>query len=164
MCLAPRNLLRKHNFQSTANRLFESRFSGNAKAENEIAQYIQSLDMSVFVYDYDHNAPTLKHLEDTHQQMFLTIREKNPDLPILILSRPKYRLTEEEQARLAVIKRTYTEAIAAHDKNTFFIDGPTLMRYAKNEGTVDNCHPTDLGFYSMAKVLIPQLRSLISSV
>ena len=136
-------------------------FSGNAKAEEEMAQYIKSLDMSVFVYDYDHNAPTLRHLEDTHQKMFLTIRESNPELPIVILSRPKYQLTETEQKRLAIVKRTYDEAIAAGDQHTHMIDGPTLMRYAKNDGTVDIHHPNDLGFHSMAKVLIPQLRALL---
>ena len=136
-------------------------FSGSAKGEPEIAQYIAGLDMSVFVYDYDHNAPTLEHLEATHQKMFSLIREQNPDLPILILSRPKYRLTETEQKRLAIIKRTYDEAIAAGDQHTYMIDGPTLMRYAKNDGTVDIHHPNDLGFHSMAKVLIPQLRALL---
>lgn len=136
-------------------------FSGNAKAEDAIAQYIRTLDMSVFVYDYDHNAPNLAHLENTHRKMFLTVRESRPDLPIVILSRPKYRLTEVDRKRLAVIDRTYAEAVAANDKNTFFIDGPTLMQYAKNEGTVDNCHPNDLGFHSMAQVLIPQLRALL---
>lgn len=136
-------------------------FSGSAKAEEEIAQYIKDLDMSVFVYDYDHNAPDLAHLEATHQRMFLTIRESNPELPIVILSRPKYRLNEEEKQRLAVIRKTYTEAIAAGDQNTYLIDGPTLMTFAKNDGTVDGSHPNDLGFYSMAKVLTRQLRSLI---
>jgi lysophospholipase L1-like esterase len=136
-------------------------FSGNAKAEDEIAQYIKDLDMSVFIYDYDHNAPNLKHLEDTHQRMFSTIRENNPELPIIILSRPKYRLNEEEKRRLAVIRKTYADTIVAGDKNTFFIDGPALMKYAKNEGTVDGCHPNDLGFHSMAKILIRQLKSLI---
>ena len=136
-------------------------FSGSAKGEPEIAQYIAGLDMSVFVYDYDHNAPTLEHLEATHQKMFSLIREQNPDLPILILSRPKYRLTETEQKRLAIIKRTHDEAIAAGDQHTHMIDGPTLMRYAKNDGTVDIHHPNDLGFHSMAKVLIPQLRALL---
>ncbi len=136
-------------------------FSGNAKAEDEIAQYIKDLDMSVFVYDYDHNAPGLKHLENTHQNMFLKIRESNPDLPIVILSRPKYRLNENDRQRLAIIKKTYTDAVAAGDQHTYFIDGPTLMKYAKNDGTVDRCHPNDLGFHSMAKVLIQQLKSLI---
>ena len=136
-------------------------FSGSAKGEPEIAQYIAGLDMSVFVYDYDHNAPTPEHLEATHQRMFSMIREQNPNLPILILSRPKARLTETEQKRLSIIRRTYDEAIAAGDKHTYMIDGPTLMRYAKNDGTVDIHHPNDLGFHSMAKVLIPQLRGLL---
>jgi len=136
-------------------------FSGNARAEDEIARYIRDLDMSAFVYDYDYNAPTLEELARTHQRMFLTIRENNPDLPILILSRPKYRLNEIEKERLAVIRKTYTDAIAAGDRNTYLIDGPTLMQYAKQDGTVDGCHPNDLGFYSMAKVLTRQLRTLI---
>ncbi len=136
-------------------------FSGNAKAEDAIAQYISTLDLSVFVYDYDHNAPSLSHLKDTHQKMFLTIRKRNPQLPIVILSRPKRTLNDEEKQRMAIIKKTYTEAVAAGDKNTYFIDGPTLMKYAGNDGTVDSSHPNDLGFYSMAKVLVGQLKSLI---
>lgn len=136
-------------------------FSGNAKAEDEIAQYIKDLDMSVFVYDYDHNAPTVEHLEKTHQKMFGAIRQAHPDMPVVILSRPKYRLSGTDLPRLEIIKKTYTDALAAGDRNVYFIDGPTLMKYAKNEGTVDGCHPNDLGFYSMAKVLIPVLRKLL---
>ena len=136
-------------------------FSGSARAEDEIAQYIKRLDMSVFVYDYDYNAPTLQHLKDTHQRMFLTIRKQNPQLPIVILSRPHYNLNDAAKERLAVIRKTYEDAIAAGDKNVYLIDGPTLMQYAKNEGTVDNCHPNDLGFYSMAKVLTKQLRNIL---
>ena len=136
-------------------------FSGNARAEQEIARYIANLDMSVFVYDYDHNAPDLSHLEQTHRRMFRTIREAHPQLPILILSRPKFRLNPEEKQRLAVIRRTYTDAVAAGDRNVYLIEGPSLMQYAGNDGTVDDCHPTDLGFWSMAKVLLPVLKALL---
>ena len=136
-------------------------FTGNAKAEDAIAQYIKNLDMSVFVYDYDHNAPTLQYLEETHRRMFLTVRESNPNLPILILARPAWRLDQEEKQRLAVIQRTYTEAIAAGDRNVYLIDGAALMKYARNDGTSDGCHPNDLGFYSMAKSLIRRLKDLI---
>lgn len=94
--------------------------------------------------------------------MFLTIRRKNPDLPILILSRPKYKLTRDEDERLSVIRKTYTDAVESGDKNVHFIDGPTLMKYAKNDGTVDGCHPNDLGFHSMAKAIIPKLKQIIS--
>ena len=136
-------------------------FSGSARAEDEIAQYIKDLDMSVFVYDYDQNAPTIEHLEKTHQRMFLTIRESNPDLPIVLMSRPKYRLNEKNAKRMAIIKKTYSDAIAAGDQNVYFIEGPSLMKYAQNDGTVDVAHPNDLGFHSMAKILIRQLKKLI---
>jgi hypothetical protein len=34
------------------------------------------------------------------------------------------------------------------------LNGDDLTELCKNEGTVDNCHPTDLGFASMAAALI----------
>ncbi|MBO5897735.1 MAG: hypothetical protein J6R04_01860, partial [Clostridia bacterium] len=40
-------------------------FSGNAKGELCMADFINTLDMSVFVLDYDHNAPTVEHLAAT---------------------------------------------------------------------------------------------------
>ena len=126
-----------------------------------MAEYLAKLDMSMFVYDYDHNAPTLQHLRNTHQRMFRTIREANPQLPIVLLSRPKYRLDEEEKQRLAVIRRTYENAVAAGDRHVYFMDGTTLMALAENDGTVDGTHPNDLGFYSMAKALEPVLADIL---
>ena len=136
-------------------------FSGSGKAEQEIAGYIATLPMSVFVYDYDHNAPDLAHLEATHERMFKTIREANPDLPILILSRPKYRLSQVEIQRLAIIRKTYENALAAGDARVWFVEGPALMAMAENEGTVDGTHPNDLGFASMACALTPILNDLL---
>lgn len=128
-------------------------FSGNAKAEDSIAEYISKLDMSVFVYDYDHNAPSVQHLENTHEKMFKVIRAANPNLPIVIMSRPKYYLADDEVVRYEVIKSTYDNARKIGDNNVYFVDGRTLMNLAGNEGTVDNCHPNDLGFTSMARSL-----------
>lgn len=128
-------------------------FSGNGKAEIEIAEYISKLNMSLFVYDYDHNAPTVEHLRNTHQRMFKIIRESQSQLPIIIMSRPKYILTEVEKERLNIIQTTYKNAIESGDKNVYFISGNTLMNYCGNEGTIDNVHPNDSGFDSIAKVL-----------
>lgn len=38
--------------------------------------------------DYDHNAPTVEHLRATHEPFFQMVRAANPDLPILLVSRP----------------------------------------------------------------------------
>lgn len=135
-------------------------FSGSAHGEIEIAEYIASLKMSAFVLDYDHNAPTVKHLEKTHQPFFDCIRRAQPTLPIILLSRPTYRMPENDR-REAVIYKTYTDALARGDENVYFISGRELMADALDEGTVDNCHPTDLGFWSMANSIEPTLRKVL---
>ena len=128
-------------------------FSGSAKGEEAIMEYIAGLDMSLFVLDYDHNAPTEEHLLETHEKFFRGIRQRRPELDIVMLSRPKAHLEKREERRLKIIKTTYENARAAGDERVYMIDGPTLMQYAGYEGTVDNCHPNDLGFESMARVL-----------
>ena len=128
-------------------------FSGNAKGESEMAEYISRLDMSVFVYDYDHNAPSPEHLQLTHEPMFKKIRSAHPDLPIVMMSMPRPKLNQKQEQRLEIIRTTYRNAIQSGDKNVYLIDGRTLMQMAGNEGTVDTDHPTDFGFTSMAKTI-----------
>ena len=136
-------------------------FSGNAKGEDNMAEYIKNLDMSVFVYDYDHNAPDCEHLKNTHERMFKIIRQANPTLPIVIMSRPRFTLTDDEEKRLEIIKETYNNALNSGDNNVYLLTGPELMKEAKGEGLVDGCHPTDLGFASMAKALGDLLEKII---
>ncbi len=136
-------------------------FSGNAKGEDNMAEYIKNIDMSVFVYDYDHNAPDPEHLKSTHERMFKIIREAKPDLPIVIMSRPRFYLTADEEKRLEIIKETYNNAVNSGDNNVYLLTGPELMAEAKDEGLVDGCHPTDLGFASMAKALGDLLQKIV---
>lgn len=136
-------------------------FSGSAKGEQAMAEYIAGLDMSAFVLDYDHNAESPALLAATHAPFYETVRKAHPDLPILMLSRPKYTLNAEEEARLAVIKATCAAAAAAGDENVYLLTGKELMALAGNEGTVDNCHPNDLGFFSMAGAVGDVLQNVL---
>ena len=136
-------------------------FSGNAKAEQEMIDYICKLDMDVFVYDYDYNAPNVEHLINTHEKMYKQIRNYHPKMPIIMMAAPCYKPSETLKKRSNIIRTTYKNALAEGDKNVYFLDGPTLMQYAKNEGTVDNCHPTDLGFYSMSLALGNVLENIL---
>ena len=137
-------------------------FSGNAKAEDIMMDYIANFEMSCFVYDYDHNAPTVEHLQSTHEKGFKKIREKHPNTPVIMLTRPKFYLNDEEQKRLEIVRTTYNNAKAAGDKNVYFISGPDLISEDMIEtATVDNCHPNDSGFLSMALAINKILKEVI---
>ncbi len=137
-------------------------FSGNAKGEQAMADYIAGLDMSVFVLDYDHNAPSPEHLEATHHAFYKTVRAKNPDLPIIMISRPKPNLDAEERQRLRIIRESFRKAVADGDRNVYFIDGSRLMKgYSADAWSVDRSHPNDYGFILMAKGIGKVLKPLL---
>ena len=134
-------------------------FSGSALGETLMAEYIASLEMSAFVLDYDHNAPTAEHLMATHKPFFDRIRRAHPTLPIVIMTKPDYDNGPEAGAqRRFTILKTYMEAMESGDKNVYFCDGKAMFTDAHRDScTVDCCHPNDLGHYRMAKAVHREL-------
>ena len=137
-------------------------FSGNAKGEDEIADYISSLDMLLFVYDYDHNAPNSEHLEKTHEKMFKKIREKKPDLPIIIMTGITMdRYYDNRKRHQEIIYNTYKNALDSGDTNIYFWDGEIEFAPYEENGTVEGCHPNDHGFVGMATSLLKTLEKIL---
>ncbi len=134
-------------------------FSGSCRGEQPMCDYLASLDMSIFVLDYDHNAPSTEHLENTHENLFRTFREKQPDTPVIIMSMTDVPRSDEAVRntlkRREIIMKTYSNAIAKGDKNVYFIDGQEIFKTTGGaDCTVDGCHPNDLGFWCMGQAVI----------
>ncbi len=137
-------------------------FSGSCHGEREIAAYMAEMDMAAFVCDYDHNSPDGAELLERHEALYKTVRAKQPTLPYIIVTRPWRTDTQVDRGRLSAIMQTYMHAVEAGDKHVFFVDGGGFFPAGVElDGTVDGCHPTDLGFYFMAQGLIPILRPLL---
>ena len=141
-------------------------FSGNAKGEPVLAEYLATLPMSVFVCDYDHNAPTAEHLEETHYQFYEIIREKNPEVPYIMITRPNYwtmiRVQDQILKRRDIIMRSYLRARDNGDQNVYFIDGMSFNVYPHQyEMTVDHVHPNDAGFIRMADEIGTVIRHVL---
>lgn len=140
-------------------------FSGSCKGEIVMADYINTLDMSLFVMDYDHNAPTAEHLQRTHEAFFKRIREKNKDLPILLISRPYfgYYDGDDVKRRKKIIETTYKNAVNSGDKNVYYIDGGVFFEEDERSiCSVDATHPNDLGFYRMACAIRPVMEKILA--
>ena len=140
-------------------------FSGAGKGELEMADFITTIDKSIFVYDYDHNAPDAEHLNRTHEPFFRRIREKEPDTPIIMMSRPDFDYNREDSImRRDIIRATYEHAVNAGDKNVYFIDGESYFGTEDRDACiVDRTHPTDLGFYRMTQVIEPVIRTILEN-
>lgn len=138
-------------------------FSGSGRGEDIIVDYMANMKMSAFVSDYDHNAPNVEHLKATHCKLYQKVREKHPDIPYIMLSKPDYLggsdCLPENNARRDVIIDTFRYAKEQGDRNVYWVDGESLFRgpYA-NLCTVDGCHPTDVGFSLMADAVEHELR------
>lgn len=139
-------------------------FSSSAMAEDAMIDYISGLSMDGFVYDYDHNAPDVEYLKETHLPALKKIREKHPSIPILILSRPNQCGGKEEALeRLKVIEETYQYFAQKGDRNIYFINGQDVFESIEpNLMTVDGVHPNDFGFYCMARALEPVMKNWFS--
>ncbi|MBQ4510465.1 MAG: SGNH/GDSL hydrolase family protein [Clostridia bacterium] len=139
-------------------------FSGNARGEQEIADYIASLDMEIFVYDYDHNAPTVEHLQSTHEKMLNTIRKANPTLPIILMTSVSMdHIHDNRPKRRDIIYQTYQNAKNNGDNNIYFWDGTKEFAPYEDYGTVEGCHPNDCGFYGMATTLEPIVKYILTN-
>ncbi len=138
-------------------------FSGSARGELPIADYIGDIPMEVFVYDYDHNADNVEVLARTHETFFKRFREKQPTTPVLMLTLPNFDYMEDAAERREIIRRTYENARAAGDENVYFIDGETFFGTEdRHLCTVDTIHPNDLGFYRMAKTILPVMEEILT--
>lgn len=140
-------------------------FSGSARGEFPLAEAIGGLELSAFVMDYDHNAPTPEHLRGTHEKFFRIIRKKQPELPVILMSKCDiwdYKNRKDDEERRRIIRATYENAAAEGDRNVYYIDGETLFGPAHRTWcTVDTCHPNDLGFFRMFEHTLPTLEKAL---
>jgi hypothetical protein len=136
-------------------------FSGNAKGETLMAETIASLELSMFVMDYDHNAPTKEHLAETHEKFFRIFREQCPHTPVLMVSKCNCDLKSYDE-RCAIIMKTWKNAIDEGDENVYFLDGKRLFgNFNRDSCTVDGAHPNDLGFMRMAEAFIATIEDIL---
>lgn len=133
-------------------------FSGNAKLEPAMQDWIAKIDASIYVIDCHLNTTT-----DEAQAHIISvihkIRQLHPNPPILIVegSNPNRNFpTEEGKISKDIIKQLKKEGIKA----LYYAEGKYLLG-EDTEGTVDLTHPNDLGFMRYANILYPILKKLM---
>ena len=130
-------------------------FSESAKGEEELIRYLSTLNPSVCIIEYDHNASE-DELRLTHKSVYNIFRERNKDCLIIIMSRFSGGLSisqAEEQRRIDIIKETYNFAKNNGDMNIEVIYGNTFFQNNREDYFVDDRHPNDLGMMAIAEAI-----------
>lgn len=137
-------------------------FAGNAHAEIPMMEYIADQKISLFIYDYDHNAPTVDKLKETHYRGYEIFRKKQPDTPVIMASKVDYyRNPKAADLRRAVIMESYAKGITNGDKNLYFVDGKDIYGENPEEYSYDGCHPNDAGYLKMAQAFAKVIKNIL---
>lgn len=136
-------------------------FSGSAHGEPQMMDYIAGLPMSVFVYDFDYNTDA-NGLWAKHYNGYKAVRQKNPDIQIIIMGHPNFKGEKWNYDRMAALDDTYRRAVEEGDKNVYYIRSPELFGdLGVDFCSVDGIHPNDTGHLKMADRLSKEIEKII---
>lgn len=145
-------------------------FSGNGQGDAIVAECMAQIDASCYVLDYVANC-TVDMYKETLPVFMKILKDAKPDIPLFVISGLKKAAhyfkddLGQDPNQPDVIKDYTLETIEQLKKqgyeNLHFIDGKMLCGEDFEETTVDTSHPTDLGFYFMAKSLYPILKDYV---
>lgn len=143
-------------------------FSGNAKAELEVAALLAELEPSVFVIDC---LPNQKPEEAAvrMEPFITTVRKAHPRTPIVLIENIEYTdgkfvkaHHESAMKKNAVLRSIFEKLVKAGDKRLYYVSAKNLLG-TDGEATVDGTHPTDLGFMRMADAIEPVLKKALKA-
>jgi hypothetical protein len=131
-------------------------FSGCGMLEPIMAELIAGLDMSALVIDTTNTS--LEQKQARYEPFFREIRERRPDLPVVLGCRADYKHIAQHAARRQIVMDTFGKAEQRGDKRTFFADIEKAFGKHYQWCTVDGGHPNDLGFMHIAETYYPVLK------
>jgi hypothetical protein len=130
-------------------------FSGNGRMEPELAQLLAELDPSVYVLDCLPNM-SADGVAARVEPFVATLRRARPVTPILLVEDRSFANAylvpsseRQHSGSRAALKAAYDRMTAAGIYGLHYLTGAQLLG-DDSEATVDNSHPTDLGFVRQA--------------
>lgn len=133
--------------------------SGNREWKPEEAEMLSEIPAAAFVMGPilgDVNAMDVRY-----PKMVEILRRRQPDTPILLVTRLHTLGTEKPHDVNAIVRKLYEKLRAAGDENIHFLDAFTLYYDGPIPYTIDGVHVTDLGAKTIADAFVPALKRIL---
>ncbi len=137
-------------------------FSGNGKMEMALCDLVAEIDASVYVLDCLWNMNDAL-IRDRAEPFIRALRDKRPDTPILLAE--DCHVFGHAPTSKAKILREIFEKLKAEDSAKWarlhYLKAKEMLGH-DGEGTVDGCHPNDLGMMRQGQVFGQALMQILS--
>ena len=139
-------------------------FSGCGNAEQPMLDYIQSIDASVYAYDYNLYNDRPERILPPHYDIYKQLRSARPDAAILLYDKPFYEPDATYERRSGIIRNTYTQAVAEGDRRVILIEAADMFGSENRDSCVADCsHPNDLGALRIAEAMYRPIRDFLEN-
>lgn len=141
-------------------------FSGNAKMEIELAEYLATVPADCYVLDCIPN-PSPEQIRDRSYNFIKLLRSKQPNIPIILVEtvfRENGNFDEKTgknvRSQNEEIRKTFERLKKEGIKNFYYIESSKLTGN-DHEATIDGVHLTDLGFMRIADAIQPLIEKAL---
>ncbi|MBQ2628086.1 MAG: hypothetical protein IJG13_00265 [Kiritimatiellae bacterium] len=140
-------------------------FSGSGVMEYELSDVISKIDASCYVLDClwnmrsDPTAQNPRSVERNYEKFIRNLRAKRPGVPI-VMAEACDVFMRGPKGKDKFTRRLYEKLVAEGWKDLVYLHKDEMYT-GDTEGTVDGCHPNDLGMMSMAKAFGKAVREAL---
>ncbi len=138
-------------------------FSGECKMQPQFLEFLKSCETDAFLFDAFSNSST-KEIEERLEGFVAELVKAHPGKPIIFLQGPtidEYRFNtkklDNRKKKKEVVVRMM-KAIEKQYKDVYFLNVDNVLG---KDGTIDNSHPTDLGFYRFVQAYQPKIAKIL---
>ena len=132
-------------------------FSGSGTMEKELAELLSELDPAIYVLDCLWNmSPEL--VSERVELFIITLRKTRATTPILLVEDSNFRNFSTQKGD--ILRKIYTKLKAQGDENLYLLSNKGMLG-EDADGTVDGCHPNDLGMARQASAFIECLEPIL---
>ena len=141
-------------------------FSGSGVMELEMSEHLAKIDASCYVLDCLWNMGLKENpkdhgrsVEGNYEKFIRNLRTKRPDVPIVMAEQCDVFVGKPNEKDV-FIRALYKKLIAEGWKNLVYLPKDKMFS-GDTEGTVDGCHPNDLGMETMAAAFGSAVRQVL---
>ena len=138
-------------------------FSGQCKMQPQFLAFLKTCEADAFVFDAFSN-PSTKEVKERLNNFVAELVKAHPGKPLIFIQSPidlDSNFDTKKYARrlnhIATVSKMM-KALAKQYQDVYFLDVPNVLG---TDATIDNSHPTDLGFDRFLKAYQPKIAKIL---